>query len=106
MGCINERFAFCSVTLIIFSSPPPEQALSANLQFDVGFTATSILHPATYLNKVLIASQEGDMQLWNIRTQCVRSFAIKILLNPALLAGLVYTSFLTLNCAHYRLSRI
>lgn len=78
MGCINERFAFCSVALIFSSSPPPEQALSANLQFDVGFTATSILHPATYLNKVLIASQEGDMQLWNIRTQCVRSFSIRI----------------------------
>ena len=31
----------------------------------------SILHPATYLNKVLVASSQGSMQLWNIRTQFV-----------------------------------
>ena len=28
-----------------------------------------IHHPATYLNKVLVASSQGSMQLWNIRTQ-------------------------------------
>lgn len=44
-------------------------ALQANVQFDAGFTATSILHPATYLNKVLVSSSEGSMQLWNIRSQ-------------------------------------
>ena len=44
-------------------------ALEGTVQFDAGFTATSILHPATYLNKVLIASSEGNVQLWNIRSR-------------------------------------
>jgi U3 small nucleolar RNA-associated protein 21 len=33
------------------------------------FTPTAILHPSTYLNKILIGSKEGAMQLWNIRTR-------------------------------------
>ena len=41
------------------------------IDFDNGFTATLILHPATYLNKVLVASSQGTLQLWNIRTQWV-----------------------------------
>ncbi|KAH6575704.1 hypothetical protein BASA62_001789 [Batrachochytrium salamandrivorans] len=32
------------------------------------FTATNILHPSTYLNKVLLGSQQGTMQLWNVRS--------------------------------------
>ncbi|KDN39399.1 WD40 repeat-like protein [Tilletiaria anomala UBC 951] len=31
-------------------------------------TATAILHPATYLNKVLLGFSDGSLQLWNIRT--------------------------------------
>lgn len=46
-----------------------EPLFSCIVQFDVGFTAVMVLHPATYLNKILVASSEGDMQLWNIRTQ-------------------------------------
>ncbi|KZT71306.1 Utp21-domain-containing protein [Daedalea quercina L-15889] len=42
--------------------------LQANIHFDLDFTATSILHPSTYLNKVLVGSRQGNMQLWNIRT--------------------------------------
>ncbi|KAI0072792.1 Utp21-domain-containing protein [Panus rudis PR-1116 ss-1] len=45
------------------------EELTATITFESGFTATSILHPATYLNKVLVASSEGAMQLWNIRTK-------------------------------------
>jgi U3 small nucleolar RNA-associated protein 21 len=33
------------------------------------FRVTSIVHPATYLNKILLGSQQGIMQLWNIRTR-------------------------------------
>lgn len=47
----------------------PEPLFSCTIQFDIGFTAVLVLHPATYLNKVLVASTEGDLQLWNIRTQ-------------------------------------
>ena len=46
-----------------------ELELASSLEFENGFTATTVLHPATYLNKVLVASSEGNMQLWNIRTQ-------------------------------------
>ncbi|KAK7693776.1 hypothetical protein QCA50_003348 [Cerrena zonata] len=45
------------------------EELTATIAFEVGFTATSVIHPATYLNKVLVASSEGSLQLWNIRTQ-------------------------------------
>ncbi len=47
----------------------PSLALQATVQFDADFTATSILHPSTYLNKVLVSSSQGSMQLWNIRSQ-------------------------------------
>ncbi|KDQ61049.1 hypothetical protein JAAARDRAFT_152054 [Jaapia argillacea MUCL 33604] len=43
--------------------------LQTTIQFGSNFTATSLLHPATYLNKILIASTQGSLQLWNIRTQ-------------------------------------
>lgn len=46
--------------------------LECNITFDNDFTATHILHPATYLNKILVASAEGGLQLWNIRAQYVR----------------------------------
>lgn len=38
------------------------------VEFAANFTATTILHPATYLNKVLVGSQQGEVQLWNVRT--------------------------------------
>ena len=39
-------------------------------EFDLGseFKATFLIHPRTYLNKVLIGGQAGLLQLWNIRT--------------------------------------
>ena len=42
--------------------------LETTISFDPNFSATSILHPATYLNKVVVASSQGSMQLWNTRT--------------------------------------
>jgi len=48
--------------------------LQSTIRFDPGFTATSIFHPATYLNKVAVASAQGSIQLWNIKTQSVRLF--------------------------------
>ena len=46
--------------------------LQSTIQFDPGFVATLIFHPATYLNKVLVSSVQGEIQLWNIRTQSVQ----------------------------------
>ncbi|KAG1680276.1 WD repeat-containing protein 36 [Nymphon striatum] len=31
------------------------------------FKITTVLHPITYLNKILLGSEQGPMQLWNIR---------------------------------------
>lgn len=45
--------------------------LDTSVVFDHGFTATHVIHPATMLNKVLVASAEGSMQLWNIRTRYI-----------------------------------
>ncbi|KAL5974222.1 hypothetical protein ACLOJK_030885 [Asimina triloba] len=33
------------------------------------FTPSCLVHPDTYLNKVLLGSREGSLQLWNISTQ-------------------------------------
>ncbi|CAF0909625.1 unnamed protein product [Didymodactylos carnosus] len=39
------------------------------LQFDSKqFLITTLLHPATYVNKLLIGSRRGTLQLWNIKT--------------------------------------
>lgn len=33
------------------------------------FSPSCLMHPDTYLNKVIVGSQEGSMQLWNISTR-------------------------------------
>ncbi|GBG70074.1 hypothetical protein CBR_g5707 [Chara braunii] len=40
--------------------------LDSEIQLDDSFTPTCLVHPETYLNKVLICSEEGRLQLWNI----------------------------------------
>ncbi|OCF43580.1 U3 small nucleolar RNA-associated protein 21 [Kwoniella heveanensis CBS 569] len=42
--------------------------LRNQITFHTSFTATQIMHPSTYLNKVLVGSQQGELQLWNVRT--------------------------------------
>uniref|UniRef100_A0A6M2DGU2 Putative u3 small nucleolar rna-associated protein 21 n=1 Tax=Xenopsylla cheopis TaxID=163159 RepID=A0A6M2DGU2_XENCH len=45
------------------------EALHSELSFDrTTFHVTSILHPCTYINKILFGSEQGQMQLWNINT--------------------------------------
>jgi len=40
-----------------------------SLEFDSKtFHITALLHPATYVNKLLLASRQGTMQLWNIKS--------------------------------------
>ena len=38
------------------------------LELGPHFHATAMVHPDTYLNKVVIAGAGGMLQLWNIRT--------------------------------------
>lgn len=33
------------------------------------FAVSAILHPSTYLNKILLGSEQGSLQLWNIRSK-------------------------------------
>ncbi|KAL1412861.1 rRNA-processing protein utp21 [Vanrija albida] len=42
--------------------------LDNEIQFHSTFTATTLMHPVTYLNKILVGSKEGELALWNIRT--------------------------------------
>ncbi|CAO3616505.1 unnamed protein product [Cunninghamella blakesleeana] len=42
--------------------------LYTEIEFGDNFTVSTMIHPSTYLNKLLIASTQGTMQLWNIRT--------------------------------------
>ena len=37
----------------------------------VNFYITCLMHPSTYLNKILLCSRQGQMQLWNIKTKYV-----------------------------------
>ena len=32
------------------------------------FSVTAIAHPHTYVNKMVLGSQQGALQLWNLRT--------------------------------------
>lgn len=34
-----------------------------------GFEIRAMLHPSTYLNKILLGGKNGQLQLWNVRTQ-------------------------------------
>ncbi|KAA8515646.1 hypothetical protein F0562_018743 [Nyssa sinensis] len=40
-----------------------------HILLEENFTPSCIMHPDTYLNKVLLGSQEGSLQLWNISTK-------------------------------------
>jgi U3 small nucleolar RNA-associated protein 21 len=35
---------------------------------NTNFKITSIVHPATYLNKILLGSEQGTLQLWNLKS--------------------------------------
>uniref|UniRef100_A0A0G4FX48 Uncharacterized protein n=1 Tax=Chromera velia CCMP2878 TaxID=1169474 RepID=A0A0G4FX48_9ALVE len=43
--------------------------LEGRLPLDSGFSPSAITHPPTYLNKVVIGSRDGRLELWNVRTQ-------------------------------------
>lgn len=45
------------------------ESLYLELSFDGNvFNVSSAVHPSTYINKILLGSQQGALQLWNIRT--------------------------------------
>ncbi|KIM28873.1 hypothetical protein M408DRAFT_329296 [Serendipita vermifera MAFF 305830] len=57
------------------------EELQSTIIFETNFTATKVIHPATLLNKVLVSSAQGTLQLWNIRTvTCIHTFSPERLL--------------------------
>ena len=59
-------------TLVVWSLPSGEVAR----RLHTGFAPTSVYHPATYLNKVLVGAADGRLQLLNLRSgACVHEFA-------------------------------
>lgn len=56
MEVFTQRFSF-QVRFSIFVS-----------YFKATFHVSSIMHPETYLNKILFGSNEGALQLWNVKT--------------------------------------
>jgi U3 small nucleolar RNA-associated protein 21 len=50
--------------------------VQAQLSFPAGFTARCFAHPDTYLNKLVVGSQQGKLQLWNFKAAAmVHEFA-------------------------------
>ncbi|XP_061704761.1 WD repeat-containing protein 36 isoform X1 [Cydia pomonella] len=45
-----------------------EESIYLELKFEAEFTVSTICHPPTYLNKILLGSRQGPLQLWNLRT--------------------------------------
>nr|BAJ94341.1 predicted protein [Hordeum vulgare subsp. vulgare] len=52
-----------------FRGAKPSSEPVGNISLGDKFTPTCIVHPDTYLNKVIIGSEEGPLQLWNISTK-------------------------------------
>eukprot|EP01127_Copromyxa_protea_P001324 TRINITY_DN11347_c0_g1_i1.p1 TRINITY_DN11347_c0_g1~~TRINITY_DN11347_c0_g1_i1.p1 ORF type:complete len:891 (+),score=165.54 TRINITY_DN11347_c0_g1_i1:16-2688(+) len=46
-----------------------QTTLCSSIELPEYYDVTAIMHPDTYLNKVLIATKQGPLYLWNIRTQ-------------------------------------
>ncbi|KAM4049607.1 WD repeat-containing protein 36 [Anomaloglossus baeobatrachus] len=54
-------------TIIIWDVQSQEEYLQLN--FDKSsFAISAIMHPSTYLNKILLGSQQGSLQLWNVKS--------------------------------------
>ncbi|XP_030049327.1 WD repeat-containing protein 36 [Microcaecilia unicolor] len=53
--------------LIIWDVQSEEEYLQLNFDKKV-FTVSAIMHPSTYLNKILLGGQQGSLQLWNVKS--------------------------------------
>lgn len=74
----NQLLALSEDGAKLFTWKTEDGSLQSTIQFEPGFTATTMLHPATYLNKILVGSSQGTMQLWNIRTQYVHTSPVNL----------------------------
>lgn len=53
--------------LFLWDIKSEEIVLSLNFSNNI-FQVTTIVHPNTYMNKILLGSEQGQLQLWNIKT--------------------------------------
>ncbi|KAK4756150.1 hypothetical protein SAY87_006277 [Trapa incisa] len=53
----------------VFKGIDENNAPFGHIMMGVDFTPSCIMHPDTYLNKVILGSQQGSLQLWNISTK-------------------------------------
>lgn len=57
----NNYMLFITLTFI-------EEYLQLTFDKSV-FKISAILHPSTYLNKILLGSEQGSLQLWNVKSK-------------------------------------
>ena len=65
--------------------------LHSEIEFSSSFTPITLLHPHTYMNKVLVASREGKLQLWNVKKGKM-IYEFKSIKDNAALAALAQSS--------------
>ncbi|XP_061479842.1 WD repeat-containing protein 36 [Rhineura floridana] len=53
--------------VIIWDVESEEEYLQMNFDKTV-FAVSAIMHPSTYLNKILLGSEQGNLQLWNVKS--------------------------------------
>ncbi|XP_005281691.2 WD repeat-containing protein 36 isoform X1 [Chrysemys picta bellii] len=53
--------------LIVWDVQSEEEYLQLNFDKAV-FAVSAIMHPSTYLNKILLGSEQGSLQLWNVKS--------------------------------------
>lgn len=58
-----------NVSMWAFRGAEPNTEPVGSISLGDKFTPTCIMHPDTYLNKVIVGSEEGSLQLWNISTK-------------------------------------
>lgn len=76
LGCPRRRWGCRTCLLTLYTSFAPTHLLFCvsdiylRLEFNpASFDVSAMLHPSTYLNKVLLGSSQGALQLWNIKTR-------------------------------------
>lgn len=56
--------------LVVWGNRPSRKALPVLLcDLDLGLDACAVAHPPTYVNKVVVGSEDGELDLWNVRSQ-------------------------------------
>lgn len=72
-GPIHQLMLFGNILLVLYSDcirmwDHTTLEFYNVLGFNEKFSPSTFLHPATYLNKIIVGSQNGILQLWNIRS--------------------------------------